>query len=703
MFQRLGGRPGAGCRRARLCLGVLVAVMTTVPELGCAGSQKRDEPIVRELKFEGNHAISSGQIEDKILTSKTGWWPFAGKKYFDPIAWASDMQRILRIYMSRGFYQVEAHDQISPQPKNGVALTVKIDEGQPTYVGTVRVAGTDALPADTKAFVIAKLPLVVGQAFSESAWTAAKAEIVKRLRSRGYAQATAAGQALVDVHTHEAALTIEVAPGLPYRFGQIHVATEPGGRVPTYLVWEQVHLAIPEGKPFSDDLLDEAQRRVVAMGVFSSAKVTAGIADPTTQTIPVDVQVRESPFHTLRLGGGAHVDQVREEARLIGEWTNRDFLGGLRKLTIHVEAGWAFIPSLLAVATNDVSEAPRSGPIADVTTSLEQPRFLGRPSLHLKSGIEVTRNLEQAYDDISGRVVNGVIWQLRSRLTIFPSYHIEGDYLNGAPINSAASAPLTLGCHTTSGDCLVWLSYLEQQITWDLRDNALEPRAGGYFSVSFQEGGGPLGGDFSYLRVLPDVRGYVSFGEHKELTFSGRLRFGELWPTSGNPNDSAVVTRFYAGGAVSMRGFGDRRLSPLLEAPAPGTNQTVTVPIGGNGMIDGSFEARYSLTENLRLATFVDYGQVTTGLASPSDVAQLLWAAGVGLRYLTPIGPIRVDIARRLPFGRLPPLYYENSSGVIEQASYVVDPGCFGLFSTHPNSAVPDGSCVLQISIGEAF
>ena len=103
--------------------------------------------------------------------------------------------------------------------------------------------------------------------------------------------------------------------------------------------------------------------------------------------------------------------------------------------------------------------------------------------------------------------------------------------------------------------------------------------------------------------MLPDARAYLSFGDDDALTLSARLRVGELWPTSGRPEDSAVVTRFYAGGSVSMRGFADRRLSPLLLAPAPGNqNLEITVPIGGNGLIDGSVEARYSLTAALRLA-----------------------------------------------------------------------------------------------------
>jgi translocation and assembly module TamA len=658
---------------------------------------------VKELKISGNHELSSREIKKKILTTQTGWWPFATKQTFDPVAWQADLKRIERLYTTRGFYQAEVvKEQEVPKPPRGVDLSIQISEGPQTRVGKVEIVGLDPLPADDRAAAVEKLSLVAGMPFREQDWIAAKELVVNQLRSRGYAKAAVDGQALVDVKTHQAALTLFVRPGLRYAFGAIEVTTAPDARIAPFLIWEQARFAIPEGKRYSDEALDEAQRRVFGMGVFSTVKVTVGDADDANARLPVRVEARESPFRTLRLGGGATIDEIRNQVLLISEWTNRDFKGGMRKLTAHAEAGWAFIPSLYDVATDAADTGARNGPVADLSLQFEQPRFLGHLSLREQSKIEVQRMLEQTYDAVSARFTNGVIWQPRSRLQIFPSYHIEGDYLNGPPISSAATAPLTLGCNTTSDHCFVLLSYLEEVITWDRRDHPLEPRNGAYASVSLQEGGGPLGGNFSYFRVLPDLRGYISFGEDDVITFTGRLRVGELWPTSGNPEDSAVVTRFYGGGANSMRGFNDRRLSPLLLVPAPGTapGVTISLPIGGDGLIDGSFETRYSLSEALRLAAFVDYGQVTTAQVTPADAAHMLWAVGLGLRYVTPIGPIRLDVARRLPFGRLPPLYVPNDS---QPQAYAVDNSCFGFFGSHPATSVSDNRCVLQVSIGEAY
>ncbi len=693
----------------------VVGVVVIIANLGCASQQQRQEPIVRDLRFEGNRAIPARQIEKKILTAKTGWWPLASKQYFDPVSWEADLKRIARLYAARGYYQARiAREAATPKPPDGVALEVTVDEGEVTRVDTLIVTGLDGLPTADRQAALAGMRLKVGAPFAESDWDADKTRLVARLRNQGYAKATAAGQALVDANTHRAALTITVHPGIHYRFGAIDVKTDPQARIPALFVWEQVRLAIPEGSAFSDGALEEAERRVFGMGVFGSVKVAGGTPDDAAARVPVTVVVREAPFRTLRLGGGLTADQIHNEVHLISDWTHRNFLGGMRKLTLHAMIGWAFIPDIYAVATNDLSAGPlRSGPVFALGVTFEQPRFVGRPSLHELTSVSLERTIQQTYENLGSRLGTGVIWQPRARLSIYPAYHLEFDHLNGSPINSAATSPLTLGCETTSGTCNVWLSYLEEVVTWDRRDIALEPHRGFYASLSLQEGGGPLQGDFDYLRVLPELRGYLSFLEGGALTLSARLRVGELWPIGGGgPESSAVVIRFYSGGATSMRGFSERRLSPLLEAPlpntsppAPGTNPPVeTVPIGGNGLFDGSFEARYSVLSNLRVAGFVDVGQVTTGLFSVSDLPGVLWAVGVGLRYLTPIGPIRVDVARRLPFGDLPPLYTTDAAGnIVRVPSYAVDESCFGLFAPHPNTPVTDGSCVFQLSIGEAF
>lgn len=678
---------------------------------GCASRKASNRPVVRDLHISGNHALSSGDIEKQIATSSTGWWPMATKRYFDDAIWDADLRRIVRFYESHGYYQARiVRSSVTPRPHDGVALQVEIDEGQPTRVNAIDIAGLDVLPDADRSAALEKPAVTSGQPFTERSWTSLKDSLHDRLRNRGYAEVAVAGKALVDVETRQAALDVSVRAGQRYRFGELQIDTGGGKAISPDWIREEVRLAISPDQVFSADALVEAQRRLIGMGVLGAVRVEPGTPDPATLRVPVKVTTSEAPLHTIGFGGGLRIDQIRNEGRAIAEWSHRNFLGGMRRLTLHVEAGWAFLPGFYDFIRS--SEPTRNGPIARARGEFEQPRLFGHASLRELTQLELEHTLEQTYDATAARLGNGIVWKPHSSLEIHPSYHVEVDRLTGPPGAGVLVAPLTLGCTTTTQSCVVWLSYLEEAAIWDRRNNPLEPRHGYYASLSLQQGGGPLGGNFTYLRFLPEVRGYFTVGEDEDgsggFTLASRVRFGELLPSSGNPDDSAVVTRFYSGGAFSMRGFNEQRLSPLLltSQPATAANPTptlFTLPIGGDGLFEGSIEARYAITDHLILALFMDVGQVTRGTFEVSTFAHMMFAVGAGLRYRTPIGPIRVDFARRLPFGTPPQLFAVAPSGRIVQLPYTVDDSCFGLGGSNINVVVPDNLCVLHISIGEAF
>ncbi|HXU81390.1 MAG TPA: POTRA domain-containing protein, partial [Polyangia bacterium] len=459
-----------------------MAVVVAVGLSGCAARQRTDAPMVHSLKIEGNHRLSSKAIKQKILTTETSWLPFASKKYFDATVWEADQRRVERLYEASGDYHAKVvRAEVIQRPKNRVDLVLHIQEDQPVLIDRVHIAGLDGLPARERERALDDFPLEPGSPFREGDWQSAKGALRGKLRGQGYAQVDVDGQANVDVGRYQATLELLARPGPKYRFGEITVVNQPGSRIDPNLVREQVALALAD-KVFSDDLVDEAQRRVFAMGVFSTARVRTGAPDAATGRIPVVVEVREGPFHTLKLGGGVGIDQIHNEVRLISEWTDRDFLGGLRKLTAQAVAGWAFIPNTYAVVRNQLDEGPRHGPIFRAKLDFEQPRLFARPSLTFESLLESARTLEQSYNAIGGRARNGISWRPFSTVTISPAYQIHGYWLNGPKSASLQAAPLVLGCK--KDPCFILLSYLEQSATWDKRDSPLEPKKGHYLTLS---------------------------------------------------------------------------------------------------------------------------------------------------------------------------------------------------------------------------
>jgi translocation and assembly module TamA len=205
----------------------------------------------------------------------------------------------------------------------------------------------------------------------------------------------------------------------------------------------------------------------------------------------------------------------------------------------------------------------------------------------------------------------------------------------------------------------------EQALALDLRDDPIEPTLGAYAEVRVDEGTQYAGGALDFLRVTPELRGFVPV-PHLPVVLAARARAGRIY------GDIPVTERYFSGGASSHRGFGERRLAPTLRGEVDGSIESV--PIGGAELFETSFEVRTRLTKvkgmDLGGVTFLDGGDVTE--QNMLDLGNLHWAIGVGLRLFTVVGPVRADVGYRL-----------NRTG--------------------PGNPEPGSHFAFHLSIGEAF
>ncbi len=686
---------------------------------GCAGAQRKAGPVVTDIAFVGTKQVKAGDIEDRIATSQANFFSyvFGPVPVYDPTTWTADLRRIERYYQSLGFFQAEVvEEQVLPDGKGGVRLNVTIDEGTATHVSAVDIEGLESLPEDIQTRVVGKLPMQVGQVFHEADWLALKALLKSRLRELGYADAAVGGETYVEVTNQTARVHAIADPGPRVKFGSIFVTSGRHPQVPPETIISHAVGAVPPGAWFSESALVEAQNRIFKMGVFGAVKVTTGPPDPGSDTVPVLVDVREAPFHTVRYGGGVGIDPSRQEVRAIAEYTDRNFLGGLRQLSLKAKVGWAFVPAVWDVQAN--------GLIFDFLTQFEQPNFLA-PTLKFLASVDLYKQVEDGYDYYGGRARTGVAWNPVSRLTISPTYAFELDQVTGTTNGLTGDLPtLAYGCNTSP--CLQRLSFLEQTVVWDARDDVVDPKRGYYLGVSFQESGPWLGSGFNYIRLLPEARAYVTVGR---VTFAARLMVGTI--LQPNPcsiqaglstqdcDPSPIVNRFFAGGPGSNRGFGSRQLSPLLPLvnlpvtptaqagsivaplglPAQATGNVI--PIGGNGLLDASFEVRWAFARDWVVAAFIDAAFVSYGAFSLSDLSTTQVAVGLGIRYRTPIGLLRLDFGYRLDVGGpLPVVPVRPSVG------YTDNTNCVALTSVNHGTdyaGAPWSRCALHFAVGESF
>lgn len=651
-----------------------LALLAALAASGCLRARGTpEEPVVVGFALEGVHAVDEDELAAHLATQQSGRWAWDEPSRLDPDALAADRRRVEAYYRERGYYAARVQDvRVDPAGAGRVKVVLRVDEGKPVRVTKLTITGLEGEP-EARAR-IGKLPLREGDVFTESAYDAARARILSALRDTGWATATVTQQAHVLPDALTAEVTYDARAGARFRFGAIFVAGT--ASVPRDRIREQALGAVKPGEWFDESALALAQKRVFDLGVFGGVRVTTGQADLSRGTIPVIVAVREAPFRTLRFGPGLGFSAIRWDAHALVGWQHRNWLGDLRHLSTELRLGYAWLPNPFTTR--------KEGTVGLATVEFSQPGAFTR-YVDTSARIEAEKGIEQAYDFYSERLRLGLPLRLASRWTLVPSYNLEVYELSNYSVAPDPSAPTATGpiLQNCNGSiCL--LTYLEQRIAWDGRDDAVNTRRGLYVGLSVQEGFHLAKFGYQYLRFVPELRFFLPWGPH--AVFAVRTRIGALVPVS-EAGDPPLVARFTAGGPLSMRGYYTRRLAKMVR------QSDQWVPVGGNGVADGTAELRFDIAGNFGGAVFVDAGNVSDASGTPStwrealDPTTLQWASGVGLRYRTPFGPLRLDVGVRLP---------DFSAGSKD-------------FPAVPFTRWPDGTLhrepivAVHLSLGEAF
>ena len=619
-----------------------LAIACAIGATGCLHARgTREEPVVVDMRLEGVHAVKASALQEKLATQPSGRWAWDEPQKLDPDALSADGRRIEAYYRERGYYdaRVVSMDQLPVDGDAGrVKVVVRVDEGQPVHVTKLVVNGLDAAPeARAK---LGRLPLREGDVFTDAAYDGARSAIATALATTGWATAEVTQHATVLKETHSVEVTYDVNAGRRWKFGPVDVAA--GRQLPRGRIVDQALAVIRPGDWFDESKLEVARTRVSALGAFGGVRVTRLAPDPARGTIAILVVIQRAPFRTIRAGPGLGIEAIRWDAHVLVGWQDRNFYGDLRRLDTELRLGYAWFPTPW--------NATNHGPVGLASADLLQPAAFGR-WVDASARIELEKGIEQGYDFWAQRTKLSLPLRIAPRWRLVPSYNLEvyelsnlGSVVVGGPTQTTSSGAPIENCKGSV--CL--LSYLEQVIAWDGRDDALNTRRGLYVALSVQEGLNIASYGYRYLRLLPEARVFFPLGGQTVLAL--RSRVGALIPIS-EPGAPPIVARFFAGGPLSMRGYYYRRYSPMvLQLPGPVWN-----PVGGNGMVDGGAELRFGLSGNLGAAVFVDVGAISDASGLPtawhSRLAPPQWAAGFGLRYRTPFGPLRVDVGVRLPDG----------------------------------------------------
>lgn len=593
----------------------------------------------------GEPPFDAGRTELRLWA-----WPWTDWPLFDRIALEQDLRRIERWYEARGFHHAQVTQvEVTPEAARvddtlpadeaepgceridddegcAVEVAIHIEEGEATQVRAIDVRGHEALAPDVRRAIEAAVTLRVDTRFDEATHDASKRAIAGVLAERGYARARVRGEARVDRPARTARVTFLVEPGPVCRFGEVTV--EGAEDLPIEPILAATR--IDPGTRYSLREIQEAQKAVFGLGAFSGVVVEPVLDEGSeSREVPVRVSVTPARRHRFGLGGGIQSGIVQRgdsepisvplwDLHLKAKYENRNLFGGLRRLQIEER------PRLIIQEPFPSFETPRFGNVLGV--EFRQPGFPeARTTLVVGAEHEFGPDPFDTFfrHRVDARVsLERNFWLHR----IFASVAWKSSFYrvpDGETTNEGGEPPANYD-----------LMYLEQVLRLDLRDDPNRPHGGFFLQLRAQEAGFFLPSSWSYVRLTPDVRGYIPLP--KRITIAARFALG-MYFIRGVDADIDETSqalgprdlRLRGGGASSVRGYLPGRL---------GDGQD-----GGTRRWEASLELRFPITASLGGVLFGDMGDVSRETSFRFDHPQT--SVGLGLRYFTIVGPIRFDIA----------------------------------------------------------
>lgn len=358
-------------------------------------------------------------------------------------------------------------------------------------------------------------------------------------------------------------------------------------------------MALRRGEPFSFERVLDSQRRLSSLGIFE--RVTIAELDPLRERRrDVVVTVQEAPRTTVSWGVG---------------YSEQDRLRGSVEVTRRNLAGLGRTASLFARASFRGSR---------LLANLREPWLFGKKLDSFATGFwEEERRTSFDYSRKGAALQAGRSLDPRTTLILRYLYQDTDVYDVEVPIEELDRQYRT---YAVSGP--------SASIVYDTRDDPLEPKRGLFLGADVQLSLDALGGA-SYVRSFLQATSVRRLRADVVFVLSGRVGLASTF--GDGPRLLPLPERFFAGGDYGPRGFPIDGVGPQIEG-ADGT----LYPTGGNALLLGNAELRYNVTRAFQLASFVDLGNVYPE-ARDIGRSDLRTSAGVGLRYRTPIGPIRLD------------------------------------------------------------
>ena len=595
----------------------------TIDYLVATGKRHR----VVAIRIAGNHYFNSAAIRERMFLQPARFLQFPHGRYSAGLL-AQDEDSIKGLYQTNGFRDVAVTHQIEDDYRGkpgDIAITLTIAEGPQYFVNHLDVAGIEKL---NKESILAKLSSVSGQPFSDFNVAVDRDTILAQYFQNGFPNATFEWSSTPAAEPHRVDLHYTVSEGQEQFVREVvpmglHV-TRPD------LVNRQITLN--PGDPLSPTEVTAIQHRLYDLGVFS--KVDAAIQDPDGETTRKYVlyDMEEAHRWSIAPGFGAELGRI----------------GGCSTCFDAPAGATGFSPRVsLDVARNNLWGLGHTISLRTRASTLDQrallnysfPRFEGNPNLNISfTGLyEASRDVrtfnykrEEGSTQLSQRV--------NKSLTFFYRLTYRRVSISDLKITQFLLPQLTQP---------VRVGLASWSMVQDRRDDPVEPHRGIYNTIDLSMATHVLGSQVNFGRFLVRNSTYHPIGKRWVFARSTQLGIIRAFPVTGTSLDAVPLPeRFFSGGANSDRGFPEEQAGP--RDPSTG------FPLGGTALFFNQHELRFPLIgDNIGGVLYHDMGNVysapenfsfRTSQHSLQDFNYMVHAVGFGVRYRTPVGPVRVDL-----------------------------------------------------------
>lgn len=551
--------------------------------------------IVSAVILGNNAALSDDILRPQLLTRPPSGFH---KGVYVAQVLEEDIASLQALYLQNGFLDARVTQQvdIDPQTKQ-VTVALSFDEGVQTRVGAITFSGDAPIGPKRLRSV---LQMQSGEPFRPYLVENEENLVAEKISPLGYPHVRVKGTASLSADRKTVAIDYAIHTGPYVTVGELFFT----GNFRTRPDIVRRELQFKEGDPFSLAKVLEAQRNLRDLDLFESVQVRSIGLKEESSTVPLLFETPEKRPYFFEIGGGYQTDKGVYGRTKFGD---HNFRGADKDVWTGAEVG-------------DTGYRWDAG--------ITSPRIFGS-RIRTDLGLFVERREEFNQDFGTDTVGSTLSFSRRLCPHITTSLGLRFERRDQFLREQETSTEV-------DPDTLEQRLFLvtTPTIRYDDRDSFIRPTKGWFSSFSVDISEGLEGSVDNFVRYKFDLRTFYTPMHKFTLAVIGRA--GYLAALSGS-TDLPEDQLFFLGGTTDVRGFGEN----LLRYDAAGN------PVGGRLALSGSLEARYDLGRSFELALFVDGGSIQEALTA-DGTDDWRWSAGLGLRYITPIGPLGLLYGRKL-------------------------------------------------------